>query len=103
MRWFITLALLISSGPVAAACRLSPKDCATLYRAMTDEAYAGADDERNFRPAGLSRAERGVALEKRHLDRIDERSLQMPDRMANEWMRLEACSDVRTATAANCR
>ncbi len=101
MRWVVTLAVLVAAPPAAAGCRLSPRDCATLARVMTEEAYAVADDERNFRPAGLSRSERSVALERRHLDRIDERSLELPDRMSNEWMRLEACSGV-TVSSANC-
>lgn len=88
-------------GPPAeaagAACRLSRRDCATLYRAMTEEAYAAAEDERQFRPNGLSRDERKAALVRRHLDRIDERSFTLPNRIADEWMRIEACgtSDCR--------
>jgi hypothetical protein len=99
MRWAVTLAVVVAAFPADAGCRLSPADCIVLYRAMTDEAIAEAGDERSFRPAGLSRSERGAALEKRHLDRIDERSLQLPNRIGNEWMRLEACSDVKTAAA----
>ena len=86
------LAVLASAAQAASpACRLSRADCTTLYRAMTEEAYAAADDERHFRPNGLSRDERSAALVRRHLDRIDERSVLLPDRIADEWMRLEAC------------
>lgn len=100
MRSVITRAALAAAALVAgaaagqaagAACRLSRSDCAILYRAMTEEAYAAADDERHFRPNGLSRDERSAALVRRHLDRIDERSVLLPDRIGDEWMRLEAC------------
>lgn len=102
MRWAVTLAVLITAWPAEAGCRLSPADCTTLFRAMTEEAYAGADDEQNFRPAGLSRSDRGVALERRHLDRIDEHTLLLPDNISNEWMRLEACSSAKPAANAQC-
>ena len=102
MRWAVTIAFLLSALPAEAACRLSSADCMTLYRVMTEEAYSGADDERNFRPAGLSRSDRSMALERRHLDRIDERSLLLPNTISNEWMRLEACSDEKVATSAKC-
>jgi hypothetical protein len=86
------LASVPSPGQAAeAGCRLSRSDCAILYHAMTEEAYAAAEDERRFRPNGLSRDERSAALVRRHLDRIDERSVLLPDRIADEWMRIEAC------------
>lgn len=83
--------LVPTAGAAGTACRLSRRDCAILYRAMSEEASAAADDERRFRPNGLSPDERGAALVRRHLDRIDERSFTMPDRIADEWMRIEAC------------
>lgn len=86
------LAAVPSLGQAAdAACRLSRSDCAILYHAMTEEAYAAAEDESHYRPGGLSRDERSAALMRRHLDRIDERSFLLPDRIADEWMRIEAC------------
>ncbi len=102
MRWAVTLAVLVTACPAEAGCHLSPTDCTTLFRAMTEEAYAGADDEQNFRPAGLSRGDRGVALERRHLDRIDEHSLLLPDKISNEWMRLEACNGAKPVADAKC-
>lgn len=102
MRVAILSAVLLSALPAHAGCRLAWKDCNALYREMTVEAYAEADDERHFRPAGLTRDERRVALENRHFDRIDERSVLLPSRMANEWMRLEACINPKGVAAPSC-
>jgi hypothetical protein len=77
----LVFAVLMSTPPaVAVECRLSPSDCRTLFREMSAEVEASADDERHFHPAGLSRYERATALVRRHLDRIDERSFVLPRR-----------------------
>ena len=102
MRVVFLSALLLSALPAHAGCRLAWKDCKALYREMTVEAYAEVDDERHFRPAGLTRDERRVALENRHFDRIDERSTLLPSRIANEWMRLEACINPRGVASPSC-
>ncbi len=103
MRLAVLIASLASTLPCAAACRLSPDDCRTLFQQMTVEAYTAADDEQHFRPAGLSRFERTAALQKRHLDRIDEESTLLPDRIVDEWMRIEACRGQAAAAGSSCR
>ena len=102
MRLAILSAVLLSALPAHAGCRLAWKECNALYREMTVEAYAEADDERHFRPAGLTRDERRVALENRHFDRVDERSVLLPSRIANEWMRLEACINPKGVASPSC-
>ncbi len=102
MRVAVALAVVMSTWPAEAGCRLAFKECNALYREMSSEAYASVDDEKHFRPAGLTRDERRVALENRHLDRIDERSILLSGRVANEWMRLEACLDPKGPAAPSC-
>lgn len=103
MRLAVLIAVIASTLPCAAGCRLSPEDCRTLVEQMTVEAYTAADDEQHFRPAGLSRYERTAALQRRHLDRIDEESTLLPDRIGDEWMRIEACRDQTASAGPNCR
>ncbi len=56
MRFAVILAVLMSTLPaLAVECRLSPSECRTLFREMSAEANASADDERHFHPNGLSR------------------------------------------------
>ena len=103
MRSAVVIVILMSTIPASVGCRLSSSDCRTLFREMSAEAEASADDERHFHPAGLSRYERATALTRRHLDRIDERSFVLPRAIGDEWSRVEVCSDPRVAADPSCR
>lgn len=102
MRSTVVIVVLMSTMPASANCRLPPSDCRTLFREMSAEAEASADDERHFHPAGLSRYERATALVRRHLDRVDERSFVLPRAIGDEWSRIEACSGPGAAADPGC-
>ena len=103
MRSASVILLCLMSVPAAAGCRLSAADCSVLMREMEQEAEASAGDERKFHPRDLSRYDRSVALSQRHIDRMDQRSVVLPTRIADEWLRLELCADPKDADTATCR
>ena len=105
MHLIVPLLLLVSMPPTLARaeCRLSARDCLIIYNLMSDEAYASDADTRHFHPAGKTPSERAAELERRHLDRMDERSITVSTQVGKEWERLDACADPENDGNPTCR